>query len=184
MGTGRGKEKQQESQLLTNAQSAQAAYQESPLEAQQRARVQGFLSDLDAGKDVRDINYVKPYLNLYNNAINRQTDEKGVGTLGFNALSGEGGGKMAGLIGAQLKARRDQDASGQLYNSVNAAQADATNNQLPFLIGTEQSRMANKAHMATGLYSTYLNRPQRQSIWEKMLLAGIQGGSQIAAAAV
>lgn len=158
--------------------------QADPLETAQRARVQGFLDDMKAGKDVRDMEYVRPYFNLYNSAINRQTDEKGVGTLGFNALSGGGGGKMAGLIGEQLKARRDQDASGQLYNSFNAAQADATNNQLPFLIGTEQSRMANKANMATGLYSTYLNRPQRQSIWERILLAGIQGGSQIAAAAV
>lgn len=110
MGSSRGK--QQETTLQNNAAADRNAWVASPLENKRNEDNLKFLKQWDDGTDVRQIDRLKPYLNLYDSASNRGKDEQGVGVLGFNALSGgDGGNKMGGLIGQQLASRRQENAS-------------------------------------------------------------------------
>jgi hypothetical protein len=183
-GTKRRKaEKQREADLQKQSDAAVAAWKPSPLEEAQQKRVTGFLSDWDSGKDVSEIDYLRPYYNLYNNAADDTPDMAGEGLLGNNMLSGANG-QVAGLIGKQLQSRRQQDASGQLYNAATAAHADATGSQIPFLVGTEQNRFAGKAGLADQRYMAYLNRPKKTPFWQSLLLGGMQTAGQMGAAAL
>lgn len=174
MATGRGKK--EETNLQNQAQTAYNEYKPSALETKQNDRVTNFLSDMDSGKDVKDIDYLRPYYNLYNNAASDDfSGLSGVGLLGNNALSGSNG-QIAGVIGKQLASRRQQEASGDLYNAVNDAQTAATN-EGNYLINTEQNRMAGKAGLANERYTAYLNRPRKPSIWEQLLQGGMQAGA-------
>ncbi len=177
MGTGRGK--RQEETYRKDADAQIAAWQPTPIETKKNERVTKFLGDWDSGKDVSEMDYVKPYFNLYNSAVNRQqNEEQGVGALGTNQLTG-GDGRMGGLIGKQIAARNQQDASGQLYNAANQAYEGATN-EGEFLINTSEGRAGNKAGLMQQRYTSYLNRPKKPSIWETLLQGGLQAGAAYA----
>lgn len=140
-----------------------------------------FQDDWDSGKDIGEIDYVKPYVNLYNSAVNRQAgEEQGVGALGTNELTG-GGGKMGSLIGQQLASRRQQDASGQLYNAANEAYENAQG-EGDSLIATANNRLSGKAGLAEQRYTSYLNRPKKPSIWEQLLTGGMSAVGSYAGA--
>jgi hypothetical protein len=179
MGTGRGAKKKEEN-LEREATAATNAWQATPFETEETARINKFRKQWDDGTDIGSMDYVKPYFNLYKSAINRDTDEQGVGVLGANGLSGASGAQ-AGLIGQQLKARREQDASGQLYDAANEAYADSTGqgNVMAQMTG---SRLAGKAGLANQRYTSYLNRPKKPSIWETLLMKTIEGAGQAAGA--
>jgi hypothetical protein len=174
MATGRGKKREQ--QLEQKADAQIAAWQPSPLEQQQTARTQKFLTDWDSGKDVGEIDALRPYMNLYNSSVNREQDERGIGAMGFNDMTG-GNGNMAAMVGEQLKARRQQQASGQLYNAANAAHADATGNQAQFLMGLSENRAAGKAGLVNNQLSAYYGRQKKPSIWETILGGAAQVGA-------
>jgi hypothetical protein len=180
MGSSRGKNST-ENNLSNQSQQAYDAWQPTALETKQNDRTIKFLDDWDSGKDIGEMDAVKPYFNLYNSAVNRDADEQGVGAMGFNDLTGGGNGKMAALVGEQLKSRRQQDASGQLYGAANQAYSDAQN-EGNVLSGMAEGRMAGKAGLAEQRYSAYLNRPRVPSIWEKLLLGGVQAAGQVGAA--
>lgn len=179
MGSSRGKNTT-ETNLQNQSQQAYDAIQPTAFETEEEARIKKFRDDWDSGKDIGEMDYVKPYFNLYNSAVNRNSDEQGVGAMGYNGLTGDNG-KMAALVGEQLKSRRQEDASGQLYNAANQAYEGATNEGIT-LSGMDENRMATKAGVANQRYSTYLNRPRVPSIWEKLLLGGVQAAGQVGAA--
>jgi hypothetical protein len=109
-GTKRRKaEKQREADLQKQSDAAVAAWKPSPLEEAQQKRVTGFLSDWDSGKDVSEIDYLRPYYNLYNNAADDTPDMAGEGLLGNNMLSGANGQVAEGsrtLPGSSTTRRR------------------------------------------------------------------------------
>lgn len=176
MGTGRGK--REEKNLQNQAQAQMDAWQPTAIENKDTADILQFKNDWSSGKDIKDIDYLKPYYNLFNSAKNRETDERGIGAMGFNDLTG-GSGQLAGLIGRQLQARNEQNASGQLYNAANQAH-DAATNQGNFLTGVADNRAAGKAGLANQRYTAYLNRPHRPSFWEKLLAGGQQAAASFA----
>jgi hypothetical protein len=176
MGSGRGH--QQEQNLQNQSQAAiNTAAQVNPLQQQQQDRLMKFNNDWDSGKDVSQIDYLKPYFNLYNNASKDTTDQAGVGLLGNNALAGSNG-RLATLIGEQQKSRRQEDASGQLYNAANQARADATGEGNVISAADTNQRMG-VADLSERRYTNYLNRPRQTPFWQTLL----QGGMMAAGAA-
>lgn len=173
MGTGRGRKREQE--LERKADNAIAQIKPSPLEDLKNRRTIDFLKDWESGKDVRDIDYLKPYLNLYDEAVGQSQNYAGEGLLGNNALSGSNG-QVAGLIGQQLADRRKQGAAGQLYNTANMAYMGA-NSDADNLINVENNRQMGRAGLINDQYTAYLGRQKKPSIWEQLL----QGGMNVAA---
>lgn len=179
MGTGRGR--REERRLQNEATAATNAVQPTPYERYQQPLDLQLLRDLDSGKDVSEIDGLRWSYNLFQNA-GRDPDLEGVGLLGNNALAG-GNQKQLGLIAQQLKARERQQNEGLLYDSVQGARQGAMARSQGFA-GMEDSRNRFRAEMANQRYSTYLNRPRQQSMWERLLLGGMQAGAQLGAAAM
>lgn len=171
MGTSRGKEKKREEVLQTQADTATAEWQPSELEKQQESRVSGFLKDWDSGKDVKDISFLRPFMNLFQGAKTGQAAEKlGAGALN---LSGAGAGGMAEVMRQQNQLRKEEAASGQLYDSANGAYQYASGTLAPSLMGMSENRLSGKAQLANQRYNSYLNRPKTPSPWMQLLTSGI-----------
>lgn len=182
MGTFRGKEKKREEVLEKQADTATAAWQPSELEKQQESRVSGFLKDWDAGKDVKDISFLRPYMNLFGGAKNNQAAEK-LGSGALN-LSGAGGGQMAEVMRQQNQLRKEEAASGQLYDSANGAYQYASGTLAPSLMGMSENRLSGKAQLANQRYTSYLGRPKQPNPWLQLLTSGIGAAGQAAAGGV
>lgn len=173
MGSGRGNS--QETNLSNQAQAASTkAAEVNPLQQAQQASIQKFWGDRDAGKDVGQISYLSPYYNLFNSSKNANQNYAGDGLLSDNAMAG-GNGRMLGLIGKQLQDRKEQQASGDLYNASNEAYRDSVNTGMGIANADTQQRL-ELANQANQRYSTYLNRPRKPSIWEQ-LLGGAMGAA-------
>lgn len=182
MGSGRGRNERREDQAhATHVQQIQQ-WQPTPVETRQNERILGFINDVDSGKDVKDISYLKPYFNLYENAKGAQNAER-MGSGALN-LGGEGNANMVNRLREVHGERRAQDAAGQLSNAYNAAYADATGNQIPFLTGLSENRHAGKTGATGSLYSTILNRPRQQPFWQQLLMGGMQAAGTVAGAAL
>lgn len=174
MGTGRGQKR--ETDLQNKSDAAIAAIKPTPYEDYQNTTNLNLLKDLDSGKDVRDISGLSSNLSLYDNAASDDfSGLTGVGLLGNNALSGSNG-NIAGLIGKQLASRRQQHASGDLYNSVQDARANAQGQGMA-LSQMEGNREMGKAGLVNQQYTSYLNRPRKPSIWETLLKGGLAAGA-------
>jgi hypothetical protein len=172
MGTGSGKK--EEKRL---SQQAQTAYQEikpSDYELYQKPKDLAFIKDLDSGKDVRDIEGLRWHLNLFDSA-QRDPNLAGMGLLGQNQLTGANSNLM-GLIGKQIQARQQEQAQGDLYNSVQDARAE-THGRLGQLSEMEASRQMGRAGVANQMYATYLHRPKKPGILSQVLGAGAQVAS-------
>lgn len=182
MGSSRGKTNRAREDAAYNAtQASIQQWQPSELEKKQNERVLGFINDVDSGKDVKDIKYVSPYFNLYNNAKNTQNQERlGSGALQLGSQSNPNYVARMREVNSE---RRQQEAAGQLSNAFNAAYSDATNQQIPFLTGLSEQRHAGKTQANSGLYQTLLHRPKQTPFWQQLVLAGISGGAQVAGAA-
>lgn len=159
MGTGRAK-KIREQKLETAADTAVNNWQPTELEKMQSDRVTGFLKDWDAGKDVKDISYLNPYMNLFEGAKNRRDSESLGGGLLNMSSDNAGTNNMAAAMREQNQFRREEEASGQLYNTANAAHGYASGTLAPSLMNMENQRMQGKAEMANRRYETYLGRPK------------------------
>lgn len=174
MGTGRSKSKEAQRQ----ADESIARYaQPTPLEQLRNDQVMGFLRDWESGKDVKDISYLNPYLDLYNQAAAESEPYAGEGIIANNALSGASG-NIAAQIGQQLASRRKQQAAGQLYNAANAAYQTATGRDVPFLVGTEVNRRGDIARLKEQRYYQMLANKRQPGFWERLLQSGIQAGAQ------
>jgi hypothetical protein len=173
MGTGSGKKK--ENQLQKQTETAAAAIKTpSDYELYQKPIDLGFLKDLNSGKDVRQIDGLRWNLNLFNNA-GKDPDLQGQGLLGQNQLTGANSNLM-GLVGQQMKARQQQQAEGNLYNSTIDAKAD-TERRLGYFSDAEASRNSRYADASNQMYSTFLHRPKQPSVWQQVLGAGAQVAS-------
>lgn len=181
MGTGRGKEKQRETELERKADTATAAVQPSAYQLYQQPKDLATLQAWDAGTDVKNIDAFRGQLDLFSNA-NRDDDFVGAGLLGNNALAGSNSGQL-GLIAQQIKARREQQNQGNLYNAINSAVGDTRDRLQGFGAG-DDSRNMFRAEQANQRYTSYLNRPRKPSIWETILGGAIQAGGQMGAAAL
>lgn len=180
MGSHRGQK--QEDQFNQQAQAAQAtAAQINPLQEQRQKAIGGFWGDLSSGKDVKDISYLSPYYNLYNNSVNNNQELYGEGLLGKDNQLAGAGGQMTGAIGKQLAARKQQQASGDLYNATQGAYQGSVAEGAGIADADTSQRMAI-ANLANQRYSTYLNRPRTPSFWEKMLTGFAQGAGTAATA--
>lgn len=140
------------------------------------------LQDLDSGKDVKDISGLSAYYNLYNNAAKDQPEMAGEGLLSNNQLAG-GNGQLAGLIGKQLQSRRQQDASGALYNAVQGARGEAVAGG-QWGAQMDNTRNIAKSGILNDRYNSFANRRKQPGFWERLLTGGIQAGAQIGAAAL
>ncbi|MEZ5427284.1 MAG: hypothetical protein R2747_13525 [Pyrinomonadaceae bacterium] len=165
----RGK-KDERAQLKREADAATREWQPTALEQLQEQNTLTFLKDWDSGKDVKDIEGLRPYLNLYQNAAASQDAEKLGGGV-FN-LSGEGAGKMAEKMRSQNALRKEQAASGQLYDSANQAYSYASGVLTPSLIQTQEARNSGKASLANQRYQAFLNQPQSPNPWLQALGIG------------
>lgn len=173
----RGKQdQQQQDNLNAQAQTATDSIAPSAYEQYQQPQDLNTLQQLDSGADVSNIDGLRWTANLYNNR-NKGFDDKGVGLLGNNQLSGNGNSQMLGAINEQEKARNDQEASGQLYNAVGQERQNALDRSQGFA-SQDDNRNFAKAGLANQRYSTFLNRPQRPSLFSQLL-----GGGMNAAAA-
>lgn len=173
MGSGRGNS--QETNLSNQAEAASTkAAEVNPLQQAQQDRIKKYWGDLDAGKDVSQISYLSPYYNLFNNSKNANQNYAGDGLLSDNAMAG-GNGRMLGLIGQQMKARKEQQASGDLYNAANQAYGDSVSTGMG-VANADTSQRLELANQANQRYSSYLNRPRKPSIWEQ-LLGGAMGAA-------
>lgn len=176
MATGRGKNKEED--YRKQADQHLDNYKAGEYETNQTRRINKFHSEWDAGKDVGGMDYVKPFLDLYKGASANREAEQGMGVLGNNQLTG-GNGQMAGLIGQQLQSRRQENASGMLYDAVNSAHSDSVQ-QGNFMAQMGDNRLGNKANMSQQRYTAYLNRPKKPSIWETLLQGGLAAGAAYA----
>lgn len=160
MPTGRGKKK--EEGLGVQATAAYNQVQPTPLESKLEASSLAFLNDMSSGKDVKDIEALKPYTNIYNSATSdQQNDRKSNGLLD---ATGAGGG-AAQAYGAYLKYKRQQDAAGQLENAYNMTNAQVTGSIAPMLIGQANQRNMGRAGLAQQAFTSYQNRPADQGFW-------------------
>lgn len=178
MGSGRGTNKKDERQALTRVNTQFDEYKADPLEEARKQRTMKFLSEFDSGKDVKDMEAVSPYYNLYKNAKNSQANQmvgRGVVALGRNPNADS----QVSDLEKYVQAQREQDAAGMLYDATNQAYNDA-NQESNFLIGVDQNRKSNKLGAATGIYSTILNRPRQKPLWEKLLGYGMQAAQTAA----
>jgi hypothetical protein len=176
MGTGRGK--QQETVLLNRDKaSIDKAAEVNPLQSARQADLLNFRGQVNNGTDIKDIDLMRPNMNLFNNAQRDGADETGVGLLGSNALSGANG-KLATLIGEQQKSRRQEQAQGDLYNAFNQTQHEAAGEGQQIAQADTAQRLG-VAGLNNQLYTQYLNRPNRPSWWQPLL----QGGMMAAGAA-
>ena len=168
--------------LQNNAVAAQnTAAQVNPLQAQRQAAIQGFWGDMASGKDVKDIGYLSPYYNLYNDSqANAQNQNYGEGLLGKDNVLAGGSGQIAGVVGKQLAARNQQQAAGDLYNATQNAYGSSVAEGQGIADADTQQRLAI-ANLAENRYSSYLNRPRTPSFWERMLTGGVTGASAAAA---
>jgi hypothetical protein len=176
MGSGRGKKNEQAA--LQTAQTAYKEYTPDPLEEMRKKRTMKFLGDFDSGKDVKDMEALSPFLNLYNNAKNSQSNQqigRGVVALG---RSGNTDAQVSDLD-KYVQAQREQDASGMLYDAANEGYQNAVN-ESQNLINIDQTRKANRAGIANQMYGIQLNRPKQKPLWERLLGIGASAGSTIA----
>jgi hypothetical protein len=170
MGSGRGKK--QEINLQNQDQAAiDKAATPNPLQQQEQDRLMKFNNDWDSGKDVSQIDYLRPYYNLYNNAQRDSTDQAGVGLLGNNALAGSNG-KLAGLIGQQVQARQQDQAAGNLYNAANSAHADAMG-EANTVSAQDTAQRMGVANLANQRYTSYLYRPKQTPFWQQLVMGGL-----------
>lgn len=149
----------------------------SPMQNLLDTRYSNILTGLSSGKDVKDIKELAPELNLYNSSIANNQDYAGEGLLSPNALSG-GNANQLGLISKQIKDRRQQQASGDLYNSVQNAQHEAETG------GQWSAQMADRrnlsnAEMQNQRYTAYLNRPKKTPFWQQVLKGAMGGASAL-----
>ena len=172
MGTSRGKN--QETNLQNQAQAATDAIKPTAYEDYANKRNLSLLTQLDSGKDVKDIAELSPNLNLFNSSVANNQDYAGEGLLSPNALSGGNTGQL-GLISKQISDRRRQQAEGDLYNGVmDARQAAEAGGQWGAV--QENSRNMGKAGIVNQRYTAYLNRPQKPGILSSI----IGGGASVA----
>ena len=185
-------------QELANQQAAdralwlqymQKADQKSPLqEAWEKAQLD-FLN-WESGKsgpiDVMKAPSLGPALSLYQYAKQGQQGERmgqGAIQMGLNATDPG----LAAKLAEQSKAKREQDAAGNLERAVAVRSAEAHGSALP-LISLAQDKQLSLAGMAGGQRANSLGlwagfRPRR-SIWGDMMLQGmgnLQQGAQTAA---
>lgn len=173
MGSSRGK--QQTTQAKTQADTAYREYTPSPLEIEQNNRILKFNRQRDNGTDIKDIDAVSPYYNLFEGAKRNQENSM-VGT-GALALAGDTNrSKDAGRLQQQMQSEKEQNAAGMLYNAYNQTDANL-NNQGNFLIGVDQQRKSGRAGMAQQMYQTELHKPKNTPWWQTALGVGGQVGS-------
>lgn len=178
MGSGRGKRSEQQAEK--RSVTAFNEYTESPLEKMRNERTMKFLQDFEGGKDVKDIEALSPFLNLYNNAKNSQANQmvgRGVVALGRNPNADS----QVSDLDKYVQAQREQDAAGMLYNAANDAYQGAVN-ESNNLISFDQSRKAGRAGLANQMYHTVVNRPRQTPLWQRLLQMGVGAGTQIASA--
>lgn len=171
--TGSGKKKQ-EKQLQQQAQTAYQEIKPSDYELYQKPKDLQFIKDLDTGKDVRDIDQLRWHLNLFDNA-QKDPNLSGMGLLGQNQLTGANSNLM-GLIGQQIAGRQQQQAQGDLYNAVQDTRGE-TFGRLGDFSNMEASRQMGRAGLANQMFTSYLHRPKKPSLFEQIL----GGGAQVAA---
>lgn len=142
--------------------------------------------------DIRDSRLgLAPNLSLFDSAVNRQDeDRQGQGLLTMGQATSNP--NLTALLGEQRKARAAQDAGGGLERAFQLRNAEVRGSALP-LIGIGQQRnatglgaissiyggAADRYSNASGRYQQLASQP---SFWERLLLTGIGGASQIGAA--
>lgn len=179
-------EKQQaEDRARQQALMTQAA-QPKPLETAVDTQSQEWL-DATSGKngplDITTLSAMKPNLSLYDNAVNRQQGERmGIGALRLGAENTNPG--LGQLLRQQSEDQRQQAASGQLENAYRTTDAQMRGSILP-LLGLQQNRSMGLASLASGQSQNstnqYTNFRPAPSIWQNLLLTGIQGAAGIGA---
>lgn len=178
MGSSRGKN--QEKVAETRFNTAYDDYKADPLEKYRSERTMNFMKEFDSGKDVKDMEAVSPYYNLFQNAKNAQMNGqigKGVVALGQNPNSD----RQVSDQDKYLQSQREQNASGMLYDATNNAYNGAMN-ESQFLINTAQNRAGNRLNTAGNMYSNILNRPKQPSLFERIM--GIATGAGRTAASL
>lgn len=175
----RGKQKKEEQQAHNQANQTIQEYKASPLEEAETARIMKFRKQWDGGTDVKDIEGLAPYLDLFNSSKQGQENAR-VGT-GMFALGGQnsaGDVSKASDLEKMIQSQKEQAGQGMLYNAANNANAEATG-QGNFLINTDQQRKAGRAGLAGNFYNSILNRPQKTPWWQTAL--GLATGAASAA---
>lgn len=180
--TGRGKEKKREAELEKKADAAVAQIQPSQYQLYQQPKDLATLNAWDAGTDVKNIDAFRGHLDLFNNANVGDEDLVGAGLLGNNQLAGSNSQQL-GLIAQQIKARREQQNQGNLYNAINSAVSD-TRGRLGGFAQGDDARNIQRADITNQRYTQYMNRPKKPSIWEQVLGGALQTAGSMAAMAI
>lgn len=180
MGTSRGKKEQQVNTAQAQVETAIQAVKPTELETKVQASSTKFLDDISAGKDVKDIEGMSPYYDLYNGAVNAGEAEKYSGGGALSFAENGGNSNLATLLRGQQQARNEQAGAGQLYNALNARRGQVEGNIVPLLMNSQANRDNTVLGARTGIYQSVLAQPEKTPFWQSALLAGIGGASSIA----
>ncbi len=149
------------------------------LEQQEQLDWRNTVSGANGPFDVTNLRQMKPYLDLYNRASQRQQGER-MGT-GAIQLGAQGQNPMLGqLLREQSQNERQQSAAGGLENAFRFTDASMRGNAFP-LMSLQQNRTMGLAGMtsgnsanATGQWANFRPAP---SFWSNLLMAGVQGAA-------
>ena len=143
--------------------------------------------DTTSGKngplDVRNLSALKPHLNLFDQASQRQEGER-MGTGLFRMGAQNTNPLMGQALRSQQDAERQQAASGGLENAFRMTDANMRGSMMP-LMGLQQNRTLGLAGMGsnTSAQSTQASTNFRpgDSFWGSLIKQGIGGATQIGA---
>lgn len=178
MGSSKGK--QQETNMLTQAQGAVAKVAEPSDESKRLTKNALAWDDWFNGPspNIHDIPD-QAAISLYNNA--KQTHDAGRVGKGIGSFSDGANPNYAVALDKENELERGLAASGALENFV-TGKRNALDAQLMGLSSASDARDSAAAGDYTSLYNAYLNRPQRPSFASQLALGLIGAGGQIGAA--
>jgi hypothetical protein len=180
--------RQQEADRLRALEREQQAAAPKPVETAIENEQLGWLNQTKAPDfDVTHLNALTPQLSLYNHAKARADSQRmGIGALRMGMGEGDGSG-LSSLLASQQDAHREQDAAGQLENAFAAKDADMRGSVMP-LLGLQQNRTMglaglgnNASQNSTSQWASFRPRP---SVWQNLLMAGVQGAAGVATGGV
>lgn len=164
MGSGRGKEKEYTAEAKKDREAIGTL---SEAEKASVARLSSWVAE--QGKDVTQMSGMKPYLGLYNRAVNDQANERQSSGLGTLARRGGNATQLA-TFDDYMKNKRQQDAAGALENSYNLTDASIRGDALP-LAQLSLQRNLGKAGASANNLSSYLQTHKGFGITDALGLA-------------
>ncbi len=154
--TGRGKKKKElEYPLRDNLLESTKRIEPTEYEKIKEAKILNFEKQSAGSGGIESIDAMKPYLNLFNGAIQDQSNDRksnGILTLGANG----GNAQQAAGLNTYYKYKRQQDAAGMLENAYNTTNEQLTGQGFN-LAGLANQRNLGRAGASVNAYNSYMH---------------------------